>query len=181
MPARNGAESSSPVQPHQARHSLDDLIVACAIAVLSFLPEPGDAGVNQPRILCRKSMVIDAEPMLDARPEILDNDVGSSRQPSDDFNAARILKVDRDASLVAMKICRVVEHPLLRLPARPLHTKDVCAKIGKDLRACGAGSNGGEIHYEKRERARSLSVTRGVYRTHVGNRKEPAGFRLRFR
>ena len=67
-------------------------------------------------------------------------------QLSDDFDAARILQIDGDASLVAMEIGRVVEHPLLRLPAGPLHTKYGCAKIGKYLRAGGAGSNRREIH-----------------------------------
>jgi hypothetical protein len=84
--------------------------------------------------------------MFDAGPEVLHDDIGAAGQPLDDLDAARILQVNRDTSLVAMKIGCVEKYPLLRLTSGTLDSKNVRSKIRENLCAGRAGSNRREIH-----------------------------------
>ena len=72
-----------PGHRHQPRHSLDDVVVARPRGVGSVLPEAGDRAVDQPRIVGREALVVEAVAGERAGAEVLDEDVGPAGEIAD--------------------------------------------------------------------------------------------------
>ena len=127
---------------HQTAHALRDLVEAGPVAIRPVLPEAGDRGQNDARIDCFQRCVIDAQPVLHIRPEILDDDIGLGHQPAEHRDAARIFQIERHTALVALQVLEVgaVPRPAKRIPRfdtfRHLDLDNVGAPIG-ELAHCG--------------------------------------------
>src|SRR5437773_3458659 len=100
----HGALTGQPGDRHEPAHALGDLVVARPLGVRAGLAEAGDRAVDDPRIDLRQRLVVDAEPLLHVRPEVLDDDVGARRQLLDDLDAARMLEVERHRALVPVQV-----------------------------------------------------------------------------
>ena len=71
-----------------------------------------------------EQLVIDAEPALHVRPEILDDDVGLFDQPLESRETLRRFQIERHAALVALKILEV---GAFARTARPLAFREMRA------------------------------------------------------
>src|SRR5262249_22208804 len=89
-----------PGNGHESAHPLRDLIVAGTVSIRTALAEAGDRAVHQTRIDFGQGLVVDAEPLLDVGPEVLDDDVGARGDLFDDLDPARVLEVERHRPLV---------------------------------------------------------------------------------
>src|SRR5258708_23176970 len=65
------------------------------------LSEAGDSEIDQPRVARREFLVVDAQPLGDARSVFLDDHVGALREPAINFLARPALQIDPDRFLVA--------------------------------------------------------------------------------
>ena len=78
-----------------------------AVAVRPALPEPRDAGIDEARVERLQRGVVDAEPGLDVRPVVLDQDVGAAHQLAEDLDPLRRFEVERQAALVAVQVLEI--------------------------------------------------------------------------
>src|SRR6185295_14836512 len=128
--------------------ALGDLIVPGPITVRAGLSEARDGAVDQPRIDRRERLVVDTEPALDVRPEVLDHHVGLAHQALEDLDRPRVLEVERDRALVAMQV-EEVEAEGRRVPfdffAR-LDLDDVGAHVGELTHRRGTGAGPREVY-----------------------------------
>ena len=92
---------------HQPAHALRDLIDAGAALIRPVLPEPRDRAVDDARIDLAHGLVIDAEPVLDGRFEVLDDDIGLLDELEEDFLPLRAFQVERQRPLVAVQILEI--------------------------------------------------------------------------
>src|SRR5208282_1726902 len=83
----------------------------------------GDGAIDQPRVARRELLVVDPEPLGDAWPVFLDDNVGVPGEAKVDFLARSALEIDPDRLLVAAK--RVVRR--------------AAEAVDRPLRAGGAG------------------------------------------
>ena len=140
---------------HEAAHSLRDLIEAGPLLVGTVLPEAGDAGIDEARIEGGEALVIDAEPVLHVRPEILDQHVGLLDEALEHGAPFGRLQVQGEAALVAMQILEVDPVPRAagRIRAlerrRRLDLEDVRAPIGELPNGRRAGADPRQIEHEK--------------------------------
>ena len=154
---------------HDAAHALHQQIVAGAGLVRAVLAEAGDRAVDQPRVLRRQALVVEAVLGEPAELEILDHHVGARRELLDDALAVRRLEVDRDRALAAVAgeiVGRAETAAVLvlhegRAPAAgvvaragALDLDHVGAEIGERLAGPGTGEDAGKLeHANARERA----------------------------
>src|SRR5262249_33034427 len=130
---------------HQARHALDDLVVARPVGVGPGLAEARDAGVDQPRVQGGQVLVVDAEPLLHAGPEVLDEDVGARNEPEQNVVAFRPREVEQDALLTSMEVDGVEWHAGAVHLARTLHTDHLGAEVGEETGTGRTGADLGEV------------------------------------
>src|SRR6185369_15880085 len=88
---------------HDAAHALRDDVEAAFLPVGAGLAEAGNRRIDDARVDFLDRLVVDAELFGDARPEILDDDVGRGGEFHKYFLALRLLHVERDALLVAIE------------------------------------------------------------------------------
>src|SRR5581483_2323234 len=63
----------------------------------------GHADVDQAGVLRTEALVAQAQPLHHAGAEVLDRDVGGAGQPAGEVDAPRVLEVDGDRALVAVR------------------------------------------------------------------------------
>ena len=134
---------------HQPAHALRDLVEAGPVGVRPILAEAGDAGVDEARIDARQRLVVDAQALLHAGPEILHDHVRLLHHALERGEAFRRLEVQRHAALVAVQVLEVgalarAAHRLLR-PGRRFDLDDVGAPVGELARASRPGPHAGEV------------------------------------
>ncbi len=99
--------SSVEVDADHAGERLDGDVVRRLVAVAAGLPERRDRAVDELRRAGAHLRVADAEPVHDARPERLDEDVGALGEAHEDLAALGVLQVEPQAPLPAMGIAEV--------------------------------------------------------------------------
>jgi hypothetical protein len=92
---------------HQPAHALRDLIDAGAALIGPVLAKAGDAAVDGARVDLPDRVVIDTEPVLDGRLEVLDHDIGLLGQFHEDRQPFLALQVQRDRALVAVQVLEI--------------------------------------------------------------------------
>ena len=80
--------------PHQAAHALRDLVDAGTGPVGAGLAEARDRRQNDALIEHAQVGVVDAEPVLDVGPVVLDDDVGGRDQPPEHGEAPGCLQIE---------------------------------------------------------------------------------------
>ena len=103
--------------PHQPAHSLRDLIESGTQAVRPVLPEPGDAGVDDPPVHRPARGVVDPEARLHVRTIVLDHDVGALDEAHERRSTGRVLEVQGHRPLVAVEVLEVRSVPCAPHPA----------------------------------------------------------------
>jgi hypothetical protein len=88
---------------HGAAHRLGDRLVALVVAVGTVRAEALDAGEDQARVDLAQHGVAEAQPLDDARAEILQEHVRRLQQGAEDLLAPRLLQIQREAALVAVE------------------------------------------------------------------------------
>ena len=134
---------------HQPAHALRDLVEAGPVSVRPILAEAGDAGVDEARIDARQRLVVDAQALLHAGPEILHDHVRLPHHALERGEAFRRLEIQRQAALVAMQVLEVgalarAAHRLFR-PGRRFDLDDVGAPVGELARASRPCPHAGEV------------------------------------
>src|SRR5688572_2330522 len=89
---------------HEAAHALRDLVEAGAGRVRAGLSEARDAGVYEARVHLRERRVIDAQAILHVGAEVLQQHVGALDQLLQHLDALRLLEVQGDRALVAVRV-----------------------------------------------------------------------------
>ena len=135
---------------HDAAHALHQQVVARARLVRPVLAEAGDRAIDQPRVLLRQALVVEAVLLEPAELEVLDQHVGFGRELPDDALAVRRLEIDRDGALpaIAREVVRRAQSPAVlvlhegRAPAagvvaraRPFDLDDLSAEVCERLPA----------------------------------------------
>ena len=92
-PSGSPVDAANPPSPRPACRTRDD-------AGTGRSAEPGDPGQDQAGVLGAEPLVRQAPPFEGVGPEVLDDDVGFGRQPSERLAAARRREVQLDAALV---------------------------------------------------------------------------------
>src|SRR5258708_10755030 len=69
------------------------------VAIRTGLPEARDRAIDQARVARREFLVIDSEPLGDARPVFLDDHVGALSEPIVNFFAGAALQVNANRFL----------------------------------------------------------------------------------
>jgi len=87
---------------HQSAHALDQKVVAGTARVRATLAEPGDRAVDEARIECLETFVVQPVRLQATDLEVLDQDVGPLRQLSDETLPIRFADIDRQRSLAAI-------------------------------------------------------------------------------
>src|SRR5258706_11659230 len=140
---------------HEPAHALRDLVEAGAIAIGAVFAEAADARINQPRIDFSQRLIIDAEPMLDARPIIFDHDIRLRDESLEDRNAIWAFQIQRNAALVALQILEVgAMAPIERTPVAVrisglLDFQNVRAPVRELSRRGGAGACACQIKHRE--------------------------------
>jgi hypothetical protein len=161
--AHAGAARGAGYADHAA-FSLHDQIERRAVAVRAVLAEAGDRAVDDLRITVTRARVVDPQLLHGADPQVLQHHVRPIEQPEEDRPALRVLQVDRDALLVAVKVDEVGRFPLdaasrtvvpfvERRPPRPGHVAragrfdldDFRAVVRQHRRREGPGQRVGKI------------------------------------
>ena len=140
---------------HDAGHALRDDVVAAALAVGAGLAEARHRRVDQAGVGLREAVVVDAQALDHAGPEVLHHDVGAGGQLQERLLAARVLQVERHAALVAVEHREAVGLVVdLRVEAargvavgEALDLDHVGAQIPEHHRAVGAGHHAGEVDH----------------------------------
>src|SRR5262249_37410408 len=135
---------------HEATHALRDLIDARPVAIRSALPEPGDADVDQARVVSPQAFVVDAEPPLDVGTIVLDHDVGGARELLEDGDALRLAEIEGHALLAAMQVLEVetvaiASHAVTGAPTGHLDLDGPGAPVHELPHARGSGASAGEV------------------------------------
>src|SRR5208337_1860657 len=133
------------------------------IAIRPGLSKAGDGAIDQPRVARRELLVVDPEPLGDAWPVFLDDNVGVPGEAKVDFLARSALEIDPDRLLVAAKrvvrrAAEAVDRPLraggaglLRASSggrsRLLDLDHFSAKVRQDHRAERSRRELGQVEY----------------------------------
>jgi hypothetical protein len=92
---------------HQATHALRDLIEPRAARIGPVLTEPRNAPEDDLRVHLLEVLIVDLQPLLHVRPEVLDHHVGLLDHALEGREPLRRLQVQRDGALVAMEVLEV--------------------------------------------------------------------------
>ena len=74
---------------HHAAHRLRDQVEAGPLRPGTGLAEAGDAGIDEARVVGAERRVVDAEARRDARPVVLDDDVGAGSELAEELDDRR--------------------------------------------------------------------------------------------
>ena len=130
---------------HGAAHRLRDDFVGLEVEVLARA-ESLDRRIDQPRVDLTQPLPGEPEPIDDAWPEVLDEDVDAGHQIGEDLLALVALHVEGDAALIAVEhreVQAVGTRDVAKLTAgdvaasRRLQLDDVRAEPGEQLRGRG--------------------------------------------
>ena len=135
---------------------LDEQVLAGPPDVRAVLAVADAGAVHEPRVPLRERLVAQPEPLHDARPEVLDDDVGLVDQAKRDVDAVGRLEVEDDAALVPVVrderdahpadvgvLQRVAAHPVAR---RGLDLDDLSPQVAEDLGGERALRELAEVH-----------------------------------
>ena len=157
-------------QAHQARHRLDDEVVAGQHAALLRRTEAADGGVDDARVGRGDVVVAEAEAGEPAGPEVLHHDVGAARRaPGRASRSLVVLEVEGDRALVAVD-AEVVRRDAVahrRLPGagvvtgRRLDLDHLGAEVGQQHRGVGAGQDPREVGDQQPGKRSGRSVGHG--------------------
>jgi len=135
----------------------DDVMEGRLQTQRAALAEAGDGAVHEIGLHRRQRRVVTAELRDDAGQEVLDHDVGGSRQVRDDLAGLRVREVERQARLARVDPDEVraligaagfdlgVAAPGVVALARALDLDHARAEIREQARAVGAGQHAREI------------------------------------
>ena len=142
-----GRAPGRPGEGHDAAHPLRDRVVARAPRVRSRLAEAGDGHVDDRRVRSAHRGVADAQPVGDAREEVLDDDVRAPRELEHEPGTLGVLEVHRDPALVPVdrgeRGAHAVTAPCAQVvaPSRALDLDGVGAEVGHECRAVRSGDD----------------------------------------
>ena len=88
---------------HGAAHRLGDGLVALVVAVGAVRPEALDARVDEAGVERPHRGIAEAQAIEDARPEVLEEDVGALEELAEHLLASRVLQVQGQAALVGIE------------------------------------------------------------------------------
>jgi hypothetical protein len=80
-----------PGDRHQPAHALRDLIEPGSFTIRTVLAEAGDRAIHQPLVDRLQRLIVDPQPELHVRPEILHQHIGPGDQPLQDRHPLRRL------------------------------------------------------------------------------------------
>ena len=96
---------------HEARHRLRDDVEGRPVGVRaepgSWVAEAPDARIDEPGVACVQDLVGEAEPVHDADPEVLDEDVGFVDEGEEGRDVAGGVEVQAGAALVSVDACEI--------------------------------------------------------------------------
>src|SRR5712672_2514606 len=176
---------------HQPAHALGDLVEARPRRIGAALAEARDAAIDDARIDLAQILVVDAEPLLHVRPEILHHHVVLLDQPPEHREPLGRLQVQRDAALVAVQVLEI--RPLARAARRlaalelrrRLDLDHVGAPVGELTHAGRPRANPGEVEDGKTRKGlrgpgnRHIGrLPRGIFRTAPAPGRFPVGYRF---
>jgi hypothetical protein len=140
---------------HDAAHRLRDQVEAGPFRPGPGLAEARDAGINEARVAGAERRVVDPEARRDARPIVLDDDVGAGGEPAEELETGGALQVQRDRALVAVHVdeaeavvaLQLEAHRLARLVAavRRFDLDHVGAHVAEQHAAEGPGHHLAEV------------------------------------
>src|SRR6266540_366419 len=146
---------------HQAAHRLHDDVERGSIRVRPVEAPPRHGGVDEATVGVEQRARVEAEVGHRAGSEVLDDDVGSRREPAEHIPARVLLEVERDAALAAVEADEV---PALAVderlePARKVATARILDPddVGIVLRRASAF----ELERVVEPDARTVTVRRG--------------------
>ena len=87
---------------HDTGQSLDDLVVGGIVAQRAVHAEAGDGAIDHVRLDLAQLVIAEAEPVHDARTEILDDSIGGGHQPAKQLLAGGGLQIDGDRALAGV-------------------------------------------------------------------------------
>ena len=139
----------------RAAHRLQEQILPRPVRVRAVLPVPGHRDVDDVGVERAQRLVVHAEPLGDAGPVVLEEDVGRARQLPEDLAPFLRLEVDGEAALVA------IEREEARVDAVPRRAaaRDVAMPLtGDGLDLDDVRSQIAEPHRGQRARHRDRAV-----------------------
>ena len=89
-------------QIHDAAHPLDHEVVAGAMRIRAVLPKTGDRAIDQSWIERAKAVVVEAVALQPTDLEVLDQDIGVRRQPTDKRAPLLRLEIGGDRPFAAI-------------------------------------------------------------------------------
>ncbi len=156
-------------EAHQARHRLDDQVVAGQYPAPVRRTEAADRGVDDPRVGGRDGVVVEAEARETAGAEVLHHDVGAAGELLGERDVAGVLEVEGDGALVAVdpEVVRrdAVAHGRLPRPGvvagGRLDLDHLGAEVGEQHRGVGAGQDPREVGDQQPRERSGRSVGHG--------------------
>ena len=103
-----------PGDRHEAAHALGDLVDPGAAFIGAVLAEARDAAIDDARVDFLHRLVIDAEPVLDGRAEVLDDDIGLRGQLEEDLFPSGVFRSRLSERLLRCRFWK--SGPSRRLP-----------------------------------------------------------------
>lgn len=144
---------------------MDDRRVGRPLGPRPGLPVARHGAEHEPRIDRRQRLVVEAEALHHARPEILDDDVRLFGEPVNGVDRGGLLQVERHAFLARIQLAEGGARAVAQRRPRAQHVAferfdlhHVRAEVGEQPRAIGPGDGGREI--QRLQSAESLVVER---------------------
>ncbi len=115
---------------------LDDGIVGAVAGPRAGLTEAADGQIDQPRVVTAEALVVDAQPIDNSRPEILDHHVAIGSESLDDVDPVGLTHIQADRPLASIQNVEEAgiavafgTHSPLDIAAGPLHLDDLSTLI----------------------------------------------------
>ena len=108
-----------PGDTHQARHGLGHNVIGRATRQRTVLPETGNTGVNQPRVVLLQRIEINAQTPGDAGSEVLHQHIGVGHQFVKALTVRRVFEINLDAALAAIDEAEVHAFARQKRPQMP--------------------------------------------------------------
>ncbi len=151
---RRRADLGAAAVAERARQGQVVDVVAGAVAQGAGLAIAGQGTIDDGRVDRSQRLVANAQPVHDARPELLDDDVvAGGHQPAHGGVGLRLFQVEGHGALVAVEDAMpgggvTIEGRQKADHVRPrgrLDADDIRAQVGQDHRGVGAGQERGEV------------------------------------
>ena len=141
------------IEVKDARQGNADRVVGGAVDIGTPIAKTGNGAMDEPGIRAREDVSVKPEPIHDARPKILDQDVGCGHKFEEACAAAALGEVDLNAGLVLIvgnEVRAVIAARGLaeRIAADGMfHLGDIRAQLPKHHRGQGRRDHGTEVQH----------------------------------